>query len=360
MATGPNTATDGYLAICSDPYGSWSSDGFCGPSCDGAGDPFWGDDYNPIGNLTNAEASFTNGLFFFQRDDMGNGITRELLSNIIAWQGVFDPDESVDRALIAPHELGSDAFDTNGDGVYDRFESSFELTGRGLDLVFELTQEIEKCIAGSVFTQTYDITNMGGDSIDFSLLRFMDLDLVWSGDFLDDDSVGTGTNGSAGCDRHVFQTEPGLSSTAIKLSSPQGDIYFGAKGEIPDLWNEYGVPRAWENFIAGVGANIDGESGPKPPGDASVGLEIPVIGLAPGAFITVVVQITYGSPSPCPFPCHEPCLWDCGGDNDNNVGIVDMLALLSQWGQVASCDFDGGGVGIIDFLELLAEWGPCF
>ena len=55
-----------------------------------------------------------------------------------------------------------------------------------------------------------------------------------------------------------------------------------------------------------------------------------------------------------------PCPWDCGGDNDANVGIVDFLALLGQWTMVdTSCDFDGGGVGIVDFLELLANWGPC-
>ncbi len=54
------------------------------------------------------------------------------------------------------------------------------------------------------------------------------------------------------------------------------------------------------------------------------------------------------------------CPWDCGGDNDQNVGIVDFLALLGQWTQVGtSCDFDGGGVGIVDFLDLLAHWGPC-
>ena len=53
------------------------------------------------------------------------------------------------------------------------------------------------------------------------------------------------------------------------------------------------------------------------------------------------------------------CPWDCG-DGDGNVGIVDFLALLSQWGMTGtSCDFDGGGVGITDFLELLANWGPC-
>jgi hypothetical protein len=54
-----------------------------------------------------------------------------------------------------------------------------------------------------------------------------------------------------------------------------------------------------------------------------------------------------------------PCPEDCGGDNDDNVGIVDFLELLSQWGTSGTCDFDGGGVGITDFLQLLGAWGPC-
>jgi hypothetical protein len=54
-----------------------------------------------------------------------------------------------------------------------------------------------------------------------------------------------------------------------------------------------------------------------------------------------------------------PCPWDCGGDDDRRVGIVDFLALLGGWGQDTPCDFDGGGVGITDFLKLLAMWGPC-
>ena len=53
------------------------------------------------------------------------------------------------------------------------------------------------------------------------------------------------------------------------------------------------------------------------------------------------------------------CPWDCGGDDDGDVGIVDFLELLAQWGTPGSCDFDGGGVGITDFLALLANWGPC-
>ena len=53
------------------------------------------------------------------------------------------------------------------------------------------------------------------------------------------------------------------------------------------------------------------------------------------------------------------CPWDCGGDDDGEAGIADFLALISQWGTVGTCDFDGGGVDIDDFLMLLAAWGPC-
>jgi hypothetical protein len=54
------------------------------------------------------------------------------------------------------------------------------------------------------------------------------------------------------------------------------------------------------------------------------------------------------------------CPWDCADPPDGDVGVVDFLALLAQWGQVGTtCDFDGNGVGVNDFLELLANWGPC-
>jgi len=53
-----------------------------------------------------------------------------------------------------------------------------------------------------------------------------------------------------------------------------------------------------------------------------------------------------------------PCPWDCA-DGDGDVGIVDFLVVLAEWGNPSPCDFDGGGVGITDFLALLANWGPC-
>jgi hypothetical protein len=56
------------------------------------------------------------------------------------------------------------------------------------------------------------------------------------------------------------------------------------------------------------------------------------------------------------------CPWDCGEAKDGQVGVNDFLAMLAQWGQIAtSCDFGSGtaGVDVSEFLELLGNWGPC-
>ena len=52
------------------------------------------------------------------------------------------------------------------------------------------------------------------------------------------------------------------------------------------------------------------------------------------------------------------CAWDCG-DDDGLVTVVDLLALLAQWGAPGSCDIDGGVIGVTDLLQMLANWGPC-
>jgi hypothetical protein len=59
-------------------------------------------------------------------------------------------------------------------------------------------------------------------------------------------------------------------------------------------------------------------------------------------------------------PLGEPCPWDCAQPPDGDVGVVDFLALLAEWGELGTpCDVDGGGVGVTDFLEMIANWGPC-
>ena len=54
----------------------------------------------------------------------------------------------------------------------------------------------------------------------------------------------------------------------------------------------------------------------------------------------------------------EPCPWDL--DGSGTVDVLDLLFLLSEWGNKGvPADFDGGGVGITDLLILLANWGAC-
>ena len=57
--------------------------------------------------------------------------------------------------------------------------------------------------------------------------------------------------------------------------------------------------------------------------------------------------------------CTQPCPADLSGDGE--VGILDLLVLLTVWGSDRPLgDIDGDGtVGILDLLALLTNWGPC-
>ena len=92
-----------------------------------------------------------------------------------------------------------------------------------------------------------------------------------------------------------------------------------------------------------------------------IGQSSGVVGVA-CAIVVGMGAIEFGRPAvglPGSPELPGSCPFDCGGDNDDNVGVIDFLALLAQWGGPGSCDVDGGGVGISDFLNLLANWGDC-
>lgn len=60
-----------------------------------------------------------------------------------------------------------------------------------------------------------------------------------------------------------------------------------------------------------------------------------------------------------PDECDPGCPWDCSF-SDGQVGVLDLLALIGNWGgSECLCDIDGGGVGVTDLLALLSHWGPC-
>lgn len=60
------------------------------------------------------------------------------------------------------------------------------------------------------------------------------------------------------------------------------------------------------------------------------------------------------------FQFTPACPWDLDGDGE--IGVVDLLTVLGQWGTDPGGppDFDGDGdVGVTDLLKVLALWGPC-
>lgn len=57
-------------------------------------------------------------------------------------------------------------------------------------------------------------------------------------------------------------------------------------------------------------------------------------------------------------PVFATCPWDCA-DGDGVTGIVDLLALLSQWNGPGACDFDfSGTVDVLDLLTLIGHYDP--
>lgn len=299
IATGSDNSVDGFLQISPDAYGSWASTTFGGG----------GDLFNPAGPAGTMEGIFTSGFFIF------SGTSRELLSDSANWQGTYPADASLDRMITSPNM----ASDSNGDGVADTLQSAFTVTGGAINLGFRLEQRVEAYAPGvSFLRQTYTITNNATAPLSFSMVRNMDADLLWSGDFADD-NVGTSMHG-AGLGPYVYQNEVGNPAQAITLSSLAAANYYGGKNGIdpdgagPDpafgfgtdvqVWNNMGMPASWGDFVAGVGAGVNGDSGAAPAGagnppDGFIGLNF-VFNLGAGESTTFEIFHTFGQSTPVP------------------------------------------------------------
>jgi photosystem II stability/assembly factor-like uncharacterized protein len=150
---------------------------------------------------------------------------------------------------------------------------------------------------------------------------------------------------------HVFRTtDLGANWEAIAGSLPEAPVNdFLADPDHPDRYfvaTDVGVYETWDggSTWSALGAglpNVVVTSLALDPGNRE---------LFAGTYGRSVFSISIAS---------APCPWDCAEPADGDVGVVDFLALLAQWGAPGSCDFDGGGVAVTDFLELLAHWGPC-
>jgi len=80
----------------------------------------------------------------------------------------------------------------------------------------------------------------------------------------------------------------------------------------------------------------------------------------PGSVVEAAVDGVTFSALDCDDP--EPiCPADIADGGDGNVGVSDLLALLSDWGAAGGpADLnDDNVVNVADLLELLGQWGPC-
>ena len=303
IATGADNTEDGYLELSPDEYGSYGAFGIINGITE--------DLFKPSGQSLQ-QTTFTSGFFMFVQDQ---GLRQELLSDIQEWQDILADAPGLSRQVTS----ASVASDTNGDSVDDTLASSFRIFSdpdTDTDLAFDLVQTAVSLGGGvSQLRQEYTITNDGADPITFVLVRSYDGDLLWDSDF-SNDSVGS-TQQSAGLGSFIYMEEINIpDDTAVTLSGDSATTYYGGKNGVEpgggpppygfgtdvQVWENSAIPTSWRNNIAGVGYDIDGDSGEFPPGvgdpaDGFVGMEW-TITLEPGESTTLDVDHTYGQSTP--------------------------------------------------------------
>ncbi len=288
IATGADMSVDGFLSVSPDDFGQWASVTFSGG----------GDIFNPAGAAPPLEATFTSALFLF----VPTRSQRIVLTENPDHRALAD-DFSLTIAVTSP----SVASDTNGDSVNDTLVSSFSATGTDTALGFDLTQAVFSGLPGvAAIRQEYTVTNNAALPIDLVLARIYDGDLLWDGDFIND-QVGTDWN-AVGGDRFVFMQEAAdPEATSITLSDPTASAYFGGKntvlpaggpppygfGTSSDVFDAFGIPTTWINHVANVGYDTDGVSGTTPGEDGFIGLGGSGT-LGPGESTTITTHHTYG------------------------------------------------------------------
>lgn len=367
IRTGANNTVTGYLDTAPDEYGAWAE-----PFnyAEGPND----DHFKPAGHVLR-HVTFTSGFFLFTENS-----ERELLTDNTAWQAVtdgmggapFSADTSLSRSVTSANV----ASDSSGDGVNDTLSSAFRVfnASQTVDLAFTLVQNVRSVSAGvAALQQTYTVRNNATTAINFTMARSFDADLLFtSGSTTTDpqnDQVGTGAH-AAGLGQFVYIRERNDNSTAVTLSGgTRGRYYYGGVhsvtppngpppfeyGTDTEVWDGFGVPTSWQNYVATVGYNTDGASGTVAGSlDAFIGLDF-AFSLIPALSTTFDVFYTYGQNTPAPARCPADL------DHNGSVALGDLTILLAHFGGAgtpATGDLNNDGVvGLADLTIFLSSFG---
>jgi len=321
---------DGHLQIRLDEFGSFGEfNGFN-----------WNDLFDPSadpvdGDLTELPqgVTFATTLRIFTDPTSPTGPNRVALSAIPDLADGYNNSVFADAnggatlsfEIVTPNSTAN--LPSSTDSVFRVFD-----VPQGIDLNFALTQTVSASPPGpngqaaARLEQTYVITNNGNADLQFKINKNLDADMPWGTQdspqaayWLDDlvgmDAVELGRPQVFAQDRDLVTAATILRTREDMLVDPRttGFTYYAAKEnlgnpdgqpatpECPDvgtgtfntpMWNNFGVPPCYRNFVAGVGHNIAGAS-PQTSGDSYMGLQVSV-NLPMGDSYTVTFVTFYG------------------------------------------------------------------
>ncbi|MCZ6735207.1 MAG: hypothetical protein O7C65_05395 [Planctomycetota bacterium] len=185
--------------------------------------------------------------------------------------------------------------------------------------------------------------NVGIDPVSVKPFFYMDFDV--GGDFSDDEAMVI-LHPDTDLPRVIEQSD----------DSAPNPLWVGACPHY-DSWEIDTYPHLRTRLDSGVVELADQDLTAGTPQDHTVALSIETVELKPNKTLVMVVGIGGADFDLCPALL---CPWDL--DASDTVGILDLLALIAQWGADPGGppDFDGDGiVGLFDMLTLVANWGPC-
>ncbi len=368
---------DGSLTITTDDFGSLSGSGGGGPKLgdlfDPSPDPFKGD-------LPAESPTFSTLLYLFVDPSagLGNGTHRGAATS-------GNQAGNLECTVISPNTTDQLPLQTH---------SVFDCTGNAVDLRFELTQRVSRVLDGpngeavAMWSQTYAITSQGPHLLQLIVTKHIDQDMPWGpgSPFHMDDRVGMDLSELSR--PQVFSRDSEL-ATAVMLLRTREDmtehpmttthpktgasnsVYYAGKQNLPappgnpdfpggqcpahdygtdfQIWNNYGLPNCWKNYVPAVGYDVPGIA-PPVPGDAFMGLQTEAL-MPSGSTYEITYVTVYG---------RMPGMVFGDGDLDGDIDLDDFDLFLSCFSgagtphspEEACARFDSDADGDVDFQDF--------